>query len=166
MESKKSLFEPLFKLDVSYKPKSLENCVDCKIIISDEIWTVDNLISKEEADQLIECSEKAGYVDAQIGSEDGKEYQTIKEIRDSRRVLVDDKGLADYIFERCKDLVPRAFEGGLLLNMNEKIRFLRYDTPGNHFFPHLDACVKRNESELSMITFQIYLSEDIEGGSI
>lgn len=89
---------------------------------------------------------------------------TAKEVRDSRRVLIKDEALAKYIFDRCVNVVPRALEGGLLLDMNEKIRFLKYDQPGNHFFPHFDATIKRTELQQSNITFQIYLSEGMEGG--
>jgi hypothetical protein len=88
----------------------------------------------------------------------------LKDIRDSRRVLIKDELLSEYLFKRCVNSVPRAFEGGLLVGMNEKIRFLKYDKPGNHFLPHEDGAQERNELERSTITFQIYLSEGMERG--
>ena len=48
--------------------------------------------------------------------------------------------------------------------MNDKVRFLKYDKPGNFFLPHEDGAQERNEFERSVITFQIYLSEGMEGG--
>ena len=78
--------------------------------------------------------------------------------------MIKDDALAKYMFKRCCNFVPRAFEGGLLVNLNEKIRFLKYDRPGDHFFPHFDAPTVRNELEKSTITFQVYLSDKMEGG--
>ena len=88
----------------------------------------------------------------------------LKDTRDCRRVMVNDELLAKYLFKRCSKVVPAAFEGGLLLNINEKIRFLKYDKPGNHFFAHIDGWHERNELERSTVTIQIYLSEEMEGG--
>lgn len=68
----KSVFEPLFQLGADYKPVSLKDNSGYKVIIPDEIWTVDNVVNKEEAAQIIKSSEEVGYIDAQIGTEDGK----------------------------------------------------------------------------------------------
>jgi len=72
VESETSLFEPLFKLGADLKPASLEKNQGYKVIVPDEIWTVENLFSKEEAESMIESSEKAGFVDAEYISEKGE----------------------------------------------------------------------------------------------
>jgi hypothetical protein len=72
MESEKSLFQPLFEFGADFKPVSLENNPGYKIIVPDEIWTVENVITKEEAELMIESSEKAGFIDAEFLSETGQ----------------------------------------------------------------------------------------------
>lgn len=78
--------------------------------------------------------------------------------------MADDFETAEYLFKRCKNLVPRACEGGLLLSINERLRFLKYDEPGNNFVKHCDGSFPRNTYEKSVITIQFYLNEDMEGG--
>ena len=48
--------------------------------------------------------------------------------------------------------------------MNERFRGYRYD-PGQQFRDHLDGRFARSESEVSLLTFMIYLNDEFAGGS-
>jgi hypothetical protein len=132
-------------------------------VVKDEIWIADNFFTPAECKKLIELSEKVGYTEAAVNIGENKGYIN-KNYRDSDRVMIDDTNLASYIFEKCKNHMPIAYEGGYLLETNERMRFLKYDHPGAKFKRHCDANFARNKSEESLITLQVYLSEDIKGG--
>lgn len=132
-------------------------------IVKDEIWIVENILSKQECEYPIAASEKGGHVDALVTT--GLNAGIIdKGYRDSKRVMIDDVNLAKYFLQRCEKFMPRAYEGGLLLSMNERFRFLKYDEPGNKFAPHCDGCYFRNDYEITTITVQYYLNEGMKGG--
>ena len=76
----------------------------------------------------------------------------MKDVRDSQRVMIDDRKTAEYLFKRFNNLVPRAYEGGVLLEINERLRFLKYDKPGNNFARHCDGHFPRSLYERSAIT--------------
>jgi len=145
--------------------KSVEpsKAITWKTVVQDEIWVAENFFSKEECEKLIEISENASYEEALVNI--SKDLGVMdKRYRDSKRVMIDDVNLAGYIFEKCKDNIPSAFEGGLLLEVNERMRFLKYDHPGAKFAKHCDANFPRKSNEESLITMQIYLNEGFEGG--
>jgi len=77
-------------------------------IVKDEIWIVDNFLSKEECDYLIKVSEKAGYVEALVNVGNGIGMLD-KGYRDSKRVMIDDIPFAEYMTERCLPYLPRAY---------------------------------------------------------
>lgn len=148
---------------------------DFHVIVKDEIWAVDNLLSKKECEFLIAVSEKAGYITASVNGGGGRgKLQKLfnikiteffaKEIRDSERVMIDDQSIADYLLEKCKLFMPAAYGGAVLVGVNERMRFLKYDHPGAKFKNHMDGTFARDEWERSMITIQLYLNEDMEGG--
>ena len=78
--------------------------------------------------------------------------------------MVDDIDLANLIFEKCKNIMPLAYEGAHLVGVNERMRFLKYDHPGAKFEAHCDGSFPRSNLERSLITLQIYLDEHMEGG--
>src|SRR5687768_4661967 len=87
-----------------------------------------------------------------------------KDYRDSKRCMIDDFELGKYIYNKCKDIMPMAYEGGSFDNINERMRFLKYDHPGAKFAPHCDGTFPRSKTERSVITMQIYLNEGMKGG--
>jgi len=160
---KQNLFEPLFKHGAEIGPAALDEKTNYKVVEVDEVWMVENILTKEEADLLIEAGEKAGYIEAEYVPEAGK-GRVVKEVRDSLRVEIYNEPLAKYLYKRTSELVPRAYEGGLLIGINDKFRFLKYHKPGCHFFAHIDGHQEKSEFVRSAITFQIYLTEGFEGG--
>jgi hypothetical protein len=132
-------------------------------VVKDEIWIVDDLLSNQECQYLIEASEQGGFVDALVTTGLNTGIMD-KEYRDSKRVMIDDVNLAKYFLQRCEKFLPRAYQGGVLLSMNERFRFLKYDQPGNKFAKHCDGCYWRNDYEITTITIQYYLNEGMKGG--
>ena len=53
--------------------------------------------------------------------------------------------------------------GWLAVGLNERLRFYRYDT-GQRFFWHFDGPFERSPTEVSALTFMVYLNDGCEGG--
>jgi hypothetical protein len=132
-------------------------------IIKDEIWVVDDFLSEKECETLIEVTENSGYEDALVTTGVGKGAMR-KDIRDSKRNMLDDHNLAEYYFDKCKLFSPAAYEGRLLASVNERMRFLKYDHPGAKFVRHCDGSYPGKDNQRSKITMQLYLNQDYEGG--
>jgi len=133
-------------------------------LIKDEIWIIDNFFTEKQCKALIAASEKVGYEEAHVTLANNVVVMN-KEYRDSKRCMIDDPDLGRHIYNKCKDIMPMACEGGLLDNVNERMRFLKYDQPGANFRPHCDGNFTRSNTERSVITMQIYLNEEMEGGA-
>lgn len=129
------------------------------------VWTVESFFSMEECAALIDRFERIGFGEAPI-SAGGGGFERRPEIRNNERVMFDDTALAQRLFERMSGEVPaRMFAEPLIAcGVNERFRGYRYD-PGQQFRDHLDGRFARNESEVSLLTFMIYLNDDFTGGS-
>mmetsp|Transcript_13551 Transcript_13551/g.11612 ORF Transcript_13551/g.11612 Transcript_13551/m.11612 type:complete len:163 (+) Transcript_13551:56-544(+) len=140
--------------------KAKSNTVYPKLteVVKDEIWVVDAILNSEECEILTRVAEKAGFDDALVTTGVGVGVMD-KDYRDSKRVMIDDIGLAEYLTERCYEYLPRAYEGGMLDRMNERFRFLKYAKPGQKFAPHIDGCYCKNDLERTAVTVQFYLNE-------
>jgi len=51
-----------------------------------------------------------------------------------------------------------------MFGVSDKLKFLKYDTPGAKFEQHYDALYYKSENERSCITMQWYLNDGMEGG--
>ena len=79
-------------------------------------------------------------------------------------IIKDSVDKAECLWNKIKDTIPSNFKGLEVVGLNERLRFLRYD-PGEYFKPHRDGSfVRADNSEKSLITIQLYLSEGFEGG--
>ena len=98
------------------------------------------------------------------------------DIRNNERVIFEDAALAQSLFERIASLVPEELEGewpqttkrepGAFwhpVGLNERFRGYRY-RQGHRFAPHFDGAFKRSDSEISALTFLLYVRDDCEGG--
>lgn len=123
-------------------------------IVLEELFTLD------ECRRLIATSESGdlGY---------GKTNYP-KKYRGNLRLITTDSGLAGAVWERIRDFVPAEVEmqGDLwcAVGLNECWRLAKY-SPGDVFQSHVDACFKRNESEMSMFTVNVYMNGGFKGGS-
>jgi hypothetical protein len=55
-------------------------------------------------------------------------------------------------------------DGRQVRGLNERLRYYRY-TPGQRFAWHYDGAFGRDNGELSLLTFMIYLNDGYEGGA-
>ena len=134
---------------------------------------IDNVLSPEECNRWIEESELIGYEEALVNIGGGKEKKML-DIRNSSRCIIDDELRAAEIWNRIKQFIPDNYvfpkDGGMIpLEVNERLRFLRYD-PGEYFKPHCDGSYDRSRGstkfgDVSFLTLQIYLNEGFEGGA-
>jgi hypothetical protein len=114
-----------------------------------------NVLSPKECSQIIADSEARGY--------DSLEDIYQKTYRDNKRVIVSDSAFADILFSRVVSELPQQMKGQNIVGLNECFRSCKY-TPGGHFRPHNDKCfVRKDERELSQLTFMMYLNEGFTG---
>jgi predicted 2-oxoglutarate/Fe(II)-dependent dioxygenase YbiX len=133
-----------------------KQCLD-----GDRILTIDAFLTAEECASFVARSEAGGYEDAPITTAAGFVMNT--DIRNNRRLIVDDARLARTLWLRAQPFLPAAINGWRAVGLNERFRFYRYD-PGQRFAPHFDGCFERSERERSQLTFMVYLNADFTGG--
>jgi prolyl 4-hydroxylase len=125
------------------------------------IFTIPDFLPAIECDAFIRMSEKEGYGKASLATVDGPKIQS--EVRNNDRVIVDDAQMAADLWRRAAPHIPRILNGRQALGLNERFRFYRYD-PGQQFAGHIDAPFRRENGEVSQLTFMIYLNDDFQGG--
>jgi hypothetical protein len=151
---------------------------DCQVTVYENncIWTVSNVLTDHECDELIKQSERLGYEEAPINVGGGQQIM-MKDLRDNKRTIWDDFTFAEQLHERVKHFVPEKCSdlarcstmgnGFNLSGCNERFRFYRYEN-GERFNPHYDGCFERRGKERwerSFITCITYLNDVVgEGG--
>lgn len=140
------------------------------------IWTVSNVLTDNECDELIKQSERLGYEDAPINVGGGRQIM-MTDLRDNKRTIWDDYTFAGQFFERLKHFVPISCtdlarcktqgQGFTACGANERFRFYRYEK-GERFNPHYDGMFDRrmgDRYERSFLTCITYLNDvNGEGG--
>lgn len=123
-----------------------------------------DVFTKEECDEWIALTEKTGYSEALVNVGSGQQI-SMTDFRNSDRCIIDDVQMADKIFQRIKLYLPATWKNHHVVGLNERLRFLRYDS-GQYFAPHMDGVYAREDGsgERSFITIQLYLNEGYEGG--
>jgi prolyl 4-hydroxylase len=130
--------------------------------LTPSIFTISDVLTLVECMHLIAFADAQGFEVATINAWDGPRLDT--ETRSNDRVIVDDFDLAERIWKRIKEFVPPMRLGRQARGLNERFRFYRY-APGQRFSWHADAPFARNNGELSLLTFMIYLNAGYEGGA-
>ncbi|MGH7182786.1 MAG: 2OG-Fe(II) oxygenase [Nitrospiraceae bacterium] len=129
-----------------------------EVLDADKVLLIHDFLSHEECAALIRRSEDLAYEAGTVAD------VVIEEVRNNKRVLVDDLSLAQDLFRRAEPFLPAVIEGKSLVGFNERWRFYRY-RPGQTFKPHRDGSYMRMESwEESHITFMVYLNDGMTGG--
>lgn len=96
-----------------------------------------NVFTVEECENLIKISEDTGYTEALVHIGGGKQI-LMKGYRDGFRVMIDDREFVQCLLQRISSHLPTSFKDESLVEINERLRFLRYDQ-GDKFQPHCDA---------------------------
>jgi hypothetical protein len=130
--------------------------------ITPNIFTISGVLSSTECQQLIDFAEAREFDAATINAWDGPRLDT--EVRNNDRFIVDDPALAERVWNRVEAFVPRMLLGRQVRGLNERFRFYRY-APGQKFSWHADAPFRRENGELSLLTFMIYLNDTYKGGA-
>src|SRR5262245_33455174 len=102
----------------------------------DRIFVVHGFLSPEECRAHVERSEAVGYEPATINTDAGAVLN--EDVRNNRRVIVDDPSLARRLWVRLEGLVPASLAGHTVVGLNERFRFYRYET-GQTFRMHRDG---------------------------
>lgn len=129
--------------------------------IAPGIFTIRGVLTADECRQQIAFAEKRGFDAAPINAFGVERLD--KETRNNDRAIVDDVGLAKWLWSRVEGFVPRMLAGRSVRGLNERLRFYRY-APGQRFSWHWDGSFARANGEASQLTFMIYLNEGYEGG--
>ncbi|MEO1416147.1 MAG: 2OG-Fe(II) oxygenase [Bacteroidota bacterium] len=128
--------------------------------IAPGVFTLSSFFSLEECRSWIQISESMGYQMAGVG----EKQRVMTQIRNNERLLYDSVDLAEELWERLVDFVPAKIENMKAVGLNERFRFYKYK-PEQRFKSHIDGSFYRNEQEKSLLTFMVYLNEDMEGGA-
>jgi hypothetical protein len=131
------------------------------VLAKDEIWTVADVLTATECQDLIAQTEALGFEAAAVRTSSGP--QMMANVRNNDRVVFTDHELARLLWERVQDLVPYEVEGDIASDLFEPFRLYRYD-PGQQFKRYKDGSETTPSGERSRFTFLIYLNADCEGG--
>jgi len=128
--------------------------------IAETLFTVADLLTPAECQQLIERGERIGFEAASVATAAGAKMMT--NLRNNDRATFDDPALAAQLWERVEPHVP-SLGGSTPVGLNERLRFYRYD-PSQRFKAHRDGVFERSPTERSRLTFMVYLNEGSDGG--
>ncbi len=146
-------------LSKDYKPKIRVN----DLLSNNDLREFENILSKKECVNLINYTEKIGYVRASLYV-DHKGNEVFDDSRISERVIIDSDEFTNILFDRLKPYLEHLIKYNKIVKINRRLRFLKY-TPGGYFEAHRDSCYFDVKSKTrSIITILIYLNEDYEGG--
>jgi predicted 2-oxoglutarate/Fe(II)-dependent dioxygenase YbiX len=129
--------------------------------LNDYVFTVERFLTAEECEKFIRMSEDFGYEDALVTSPRGEVLR--KDVRNNQRVVFHNEEIAEWLWDRARELVPPEFDDRASIGVNQLLRFYRYD-PGQLFNWHQDFPFERDNGEQSFLTFMIYLNDGFEGG--
>merc|ERR1711974_22902 len=154
------IYKPLLKMEIVRKDVSLPQIYGENPNLL--AFTLDNVLSAAECEELIKETEDRGYEVALLNTGGGQQLRT--DVRNSKRCIIDSQERAGLIFERIKSHLPQTWNSRPVVGLNERLRFLKY-SPGEYFKPHRDGSYRRPDGkEMSFITIQLYLNEGFEGG--
>ena len=129
--------------------------------VAEGVYVVENLLTPAECREYVDSTESIGYEVAPITTAAGFEMRP--DIRNNTRVIVDNADWANDLWRRSCGEIPGFFRGRQAIGLNERFRFYRYD-PGERFAPHRDGAFRRENGEISLLTYLVYLNQGFVGG--
>ena len=130
--------------------------------LATSLFTIDAVLTEDECRTMVARAEAVGFELATINAWEGPRVDT--KVRNNDRVILDDELLAKDLWSRVQDKVPPLRGGRQVRGLNERFRFYRY-RPGQKFAWHSDGPFLRENGEISLLTFMIYLNDGYLGGS-
>jgi predicted 2-oxoglutarate/Fe(II)-dependent dioxygenase YbiX len=130
--------------------------------MNSEPYTIDHVLTRNEAVELVERADRAGFEEAPITIGPNR-FQMRPDIRNNTRVMFDHVPLAALLFDRLRSNLPERAGDWALHGLNERFRIYRY-APGQRFAWHRDGSYRRHHDEESYYTLMVYLNEGFEGG--
>lgn len=144
-------------LEDAYQPKLKRKNYPQK-----DIFTIRDLLSEKECENLINTAKKIGF--QQAGLAIGQDIYRIKEkTRNNKRVIFEDEHLAEKLWTRMAHLTDGKFKNHHVWGLNWRFRVYEYPT-GGIFAPHVDERMDLGDGKISLFTFMIYLNDNLEGG--
>eukprot|EP01125_Pyxidicula_operculata_P012383 TRINITY_DN4068_c0_g1_i4.p1 TRINITY_DN4068_c0_g1~~TRINITY_DN4068_c0_g1_i4.p1 ORF type:complete len:153 (+),score=14.68 TRINITY_DN4068_c0_g1_i4:293-751(+) len=89
--------------------------------------------------------------------------------RNNKRIFLQTENyMWEPLWEKIKRFIPTSvplFDNQIWepYGLNERFRFYRYHR-GESFSVHYDGCFHRSSGDMSLLTFIIYLNDDVQGG--
>lgn len=111
---------------------------------SEKIWTIDQFLTAQECQKLIDLSETIGYSEAEVSLTSGAKM--MKNIRNNYRTLYKNEVLAAKYWNKLKEYCPETIEDSYAIGLNEQFRFYKYEL-NQRFKKHIDGRFRRNEQE-------------------
>ena len=133
-----------------------------RIDVAPGIFTIEHFLGTAECAALIEHAETQGFEAAPIITARGTRIQT--DTRNNDRCVFDDVQLARSLWQRARATVPSAMNGRAAIGLNERFRLYRY-IGGQQFDWHADVPYHKDNNEMSLLTFIIYLNSGYLGGA-
>jgi prolyl 4-hydroxylase len=133
-----------------------------RVNVDHGIVCIRNVLSATECEALIVRAEAVGFKPATINTHSGAKRD--EQTRDNDRVIMDDAELASDLWARIASHVHVIRAGRQAVRPNERFRYYRYH-PGQKFDWHVDGPFRRENGEMSLFTFMIYLNEGYRGGA-
>lgn len=121
-------------------------------------------LSDDECTQIINVCEKFGFSKAGISL--GNNYHIIDHTqRKNSRIVIDDKIFAEKLWDKIKKCVTEKniYPEHYPIGINTRFRIYKYEET-DYFNRHLDQSYYDNLNCFSLMSFIIYLNDDMEGG--
>jgi prolyl 4-hydroxylase len=130
--------------------------------LAERLFTIDAVLSRAECREMVDRAERVGFEIATINAWEGPRVDT--KVRNNDRVVLDDFSLASELWVRVRDRIPPLKGGRQVRGLNERFRLYKY-APGQRFSWHSDGPFQRENGEISLLTFMIYLNDGYRGGA-
>ncbi len=126
---------------------------------------INNLLSKEECNNLLSLVNNEAWEDALINTSKGSILQ--KSYRDNYRIIKFDPGISSFLYEKLKQRedIELINEGGWQhYGLNEMCKFYKY-IPNQKFALHMDhPFIRKSNIDQSFQTLLVYLNDNYSGG--
>ena len=129
--------------------------------VADNIFTVEDFLTRTECLQYVVRSEEIGYELAKVNTASGSKVKT--DVRNNSRAFLNSEELAQELWHKLAPFAPPRLGHSAPIGLNELFRFYRYQR-GHKFKGHYDESYTRNAQEASYFTFMVYLNDNFQGG--